>query len=456
MSAPEHLILILFKVLIGFIALNVIVNFILLYTRRLKIYKLLAIYWPIVLLMYLFIGKFQTGQLEIILSYGISAFIICSIGALIGLEVVGRKLPLRNYSILFAVTLPLTLILHSMNLGFTIVAMPFAIATATPVLHAFLHLVFLNKTTRLQKVLGIVFFLEAVHCINFALFRMDPDAQLWGWFVTYVLLDLFAILLPSIALEKASMNEKERLQELVSERTLKLNRSLQTNKSLFKVLIHDISNPLMSIKSYLYLLDKDGTDAKMILEKLSRSQMALEEIIAKMKSVYFLENKSQIPLSSVPLTDCLMDIKFILEETLKQKSITLEIDQPDPKLTVLADQTSLTHSVLGNILSNAIKFNSPNSKIHIHVKRQDGKVIIDIEDEGPGISDEIITEVFRNKEILSTDGTAGEQGSGLGLSIIKSFIDYYDGQLEFISHQKKNESGTYGTTVRIILHEANE
>lgn len=70
MSSSEHIIIILFKVLIGFIALNVLINFSLLYTRRLKIHKLLAIYWPSVLVMYLLIGNFQYGELEIIIRPG--------------------------------------------------------------------------------------------------------------------------------------------------------------------------------------------------------------------------------------------------------------------------------------------------------------------------------------------------------------------------------------------------
>lgn len=368
-----------------------------------------------------------------------------------------RKLPWVKYLLFFIGNLGLTLAFHHLELGFTTVALPLCLSLAAPLIHTFFHLCFLNKTTRLQKILGVVFFFEALHCINFALFRMDPDAQLWGWFVTYVLFDLLAILLPSIALEKASITENERLQGLVTERTLKLDRLLQTNKSLFKVLIHDINNPLMSIKSYFYLFEKNGIDSKQLITKLNKSQIALEEIVSKMKSIYFLENKSQIPLTPVPLDECLKDVHFLFEEKLRQKEIELVIRNSTPSFTyALADKTSLVHSVLGNIVNNAIKFNQAHSKIFIRAEARSGKIIIEVEDEGPGIDEEIVAKVFEDQELTSTEGTLGESGSGLGLSIIKSFVSYYNGSLEFISRHKSNDGVSFGTIVRVILHETSE
>lgn len=448
-SSDDHLIPILFKVLFGFVGLNVLINFVLLYIRRQRINKLLALYWPIVLLGFILQGNFQTGHLNVTLAYTpilISAFL----AAIIGCEAVNRKLPYVFFASCCLVAFALTFWFAHQGYSFTTIAMPLSIASAIPVSIAFyfLNIKDYKKTTKLQKVLGVVFFCQAIHCINFAVFRMDPGAQLWGWLVTYVLCDLLAIIFPSITLELASLTENERLRNLVDERTDELNKSLKTNQSLFKVLLHDISNPMMVMKGYIHMLSGDRGNKEMLIGKTQKAQMTMEDIVNQMKKFYINKGISKEALGPVSLHDCFKEISFIFEEPLMHKSITLVINnQLAPHSCVQADHISLTHSVLSNLVSNGIKFNPINSKVEIIAREDSTYIIIEVCDQGPGMPEKTIQDIMMNKELLSTDGTNGEKGSGLGLSIAKSFVDSYGGKMEF-------QNLDPGTCVRLSLNKA--
>jgi signal transduction histidine kinase len=447
---------ILFKVLMAFIVINMIVNFILLMSKRLRIYKLLAIYWPTLLILFILLATFQTGKLQVILAYSFSV-ISMSIFAMIGFVVLGRKFPVRNYALYYLTIYPITFLLHWAGYGFTTVAMPFAIATATPLLHTayYIHVIDRKKSTRLQKVLGGSYFLMAIHCINFALFRMDPGAQLWGWLVAYALYDTLAVLLPAIALEEANMSENERLQNLVTEKTSELNKTLKENENLLKVVLHDLSGPLMTMRFYLWYL-RPTPENEELIEKAKKSQDAMEKIIQEIKNIYGLKNKKdRSHLRPVAILDCFNEVSFIFSQKLEQKKINLVFkNELLSGTTVLADQTTLTHSVLSNLVSNSLKFSFPNSCIHVHAKEEDQSVILEVKDQGPGISSSVINSILKEQQLESSEGTSGEIGSGLGLSIVKTFVDSYGGRLEFDSRYVDTHPQEHGTSVRIILAKA--
>lgn len=455
-SSVENFMPILFKVLFGFIIINMIVNLALLYVKRLRIYKLLALYWPTVLVSFIAQALFQTGNLPVSFAHSINLINI-TIWAMIGFEIVDRKFPLKRYLYLYLSMYPVTYALAKMNFSFTIVAMPFSIATALPMIHSFyvIHIEARKESTRLQKILGGIMLGSAVHCINFAVFRMEPGAQLWGWLTTYVLSDSLAILLPSIALEKANLTEQSRLQKLVDARTSELNKSLKDNESLLKVVLHDLSSPLMTMRFYLAYV-KASAETEEFVEKAKKSQSAMEKIILEIKNIYGQKNRrSKSHLKPVGLEECFNDVSFIFAQKLEKKNISLIFNnQLSPSTRVLADQTTLTHSVLSNLVSNGLKFSYPNSQIEVTAKESDTGIILEVRDQGPGIPQDVIKNILLDQDNESSEGTSGEFGSGFGLSIVKSFVDSYGGQIEFDSRLQHIHPQEHGTSIRITLDRA--
>ncbi len=441
---------ILFAVLSGFVLLNIVINFALLMINKRRIYKLLCAFWPAVLIVFVIQSIFQTGALPIALAYS-ATFLPMTIFSMIGFEAFNRKFPLRNYIIYYAVSIALTLILFSAGFGFTVFAMPLAIATGTPLIHTFLYMNIIDRdrTTLLQKFLGLLYFLLPIHCINFAVFRMD-EVQIVGWLVSYALYDALAILLPSIALELAHLTESERLNGLIKERTIQLETSLKENEGLLKILLHDVSNPIMSMKFYFHRFKGDGQIDLSLLDKIKLSMDSIEGIILNTKDRYMLRNSHKnLPVRPVLIDECFKEVFLIFSETLLCKNIELKFENHLTTGTlIMADKISFTNSVLSNLVSNALKFSQAGTVIIISAREEAGRVVLDIKDQGPGIDPEIIKKLNQNSSIASTPGLMGEIGSGYGLSIVKSLVENYGGNLEFQSSQELNDPGT---NVRISL-----
>jgi signal transduction histidine kinase len=451
----DNFIPILFKVLFGFVILNIIINFILLVIKKKRMYQLLSIFWPSVLGTFVLQSFFQTDQFNIIMAYS-ATVIPMTLVAMIGFEAVGRDFPLKRYILLFASAYPVFYLFHHLGLGFTASALPFAITTAAPLLHASVVLLFLKRkgSTKLQKLLGGIFIIWAIHCFNFAFFRMDSGTQLWGWLMAYALYDTLAILLPSIALEEANQTEQVRLQTLVNEKTSELNKSLKENETLIKILLHDISNPLTVMKWYMSVLKPEKVEEQNILEKVKKSLSATENIVKKVKDLYANKKMTQ-KRDPISLEECLQEVSFIFTEPMNKKNISLKFDnQLSDNTKILADRTSFTHSVLSNLISNGLKFSEPNSELEVTAREQDNQIVVEIRDFGPGISKDVLNSLTNEEIPMSSDGTIGEKGTGFGLSIVKSFVSSYGGQIEFESNPALLNPNSHGTNVRITLDKA--
>jgi signal transduction histidine kinase len=112
-----------------------------------------------------------------------------------------------------------------------------------------------------------------------------------------------------------------------------------------------------------------------------------------------------------------------------------------------ADRDQL-YIVIRNLLSNAIKFTPPKGSIYISSKKQKTEVVISVRDSGIGIPDSIRSKLLEAKSHVSTDGTSGEKGSGLGLKICNEIIQTNGGWMSV-----ESELGR-GTTILIGIKAA--
>jgi signal transduction histidine kinase len=90
-------------------------------------------------------------------------------------------------------------------------------------------------------------------------------------------------------------------------------------------------------------------------------------------------------------------------------------------------------TILRNLIHNAIKFSFEGGKIIISLYSLKNQIEIQIRDEGQGMDLQIVDAFNTNKEIVSSLGTSGEKGSGLGLSITREFVGILGGKVKLIS-----------------------
>ena len=120
----------------------------------------------------------------------------------------------------------------------------------------------------------------------------------------------------------------------------------------------------------------------------------------------------------------------------KKVDCQLEID---PNCIVYADK-AMMHTVFRNLIINAIKFSFPGGTIRISSESSAKGCTIRVTDEGIGIQPEIQQKLFNANEVVSTPGTTGESGSGLGLVICKEFLERNHGDIHVESEPGNGSS----------------
>src|SRR5690606_38195258 len=112
---------------------------------------------------------------------------------------------------------------------------------------------------------------------------------------------------------------------------------------------------------------------------------------------------------------------------------------------IVLNRGLFAHSVLGNLITNAIKFSPVGGTINLHYRAEESFHVLEIQDQGTGISDEAIKLLKQRKTIESRTGTSGEKGTGFGLLIALHVIELHKGTIEFLTPESR------GTLVRIRL-----
>lgn len=451
----KEIISVLFATLLSFAVLNSLLSGILLYVNRARVFKLLGLFWPSVLIFY-GIQFLAHDKSQIIVALGFCwIFVMLTLSALIGFEFTGRLPPFKRYISAHLSSLIAMGFLYYSGASFTVYMIPVCISAGYPMVSFFFYtnIVDRKRTTSLQKVLGFTYIIMAINNVNFAVFRFTPEVQIFGWAVSYALYDALAILLPTLSLELASLTESKRLNALIALRTGDLEKSLKENKHLIKVILHDISSPIFAITAFANKLKKLREYDEESVESISLATESITGLLSQTRDIYQKSPSKELKLAPVSIEECIDEITLIFSEPLKMKHMSLSFENGlRPSSMILADKPSLTHNVLSNLVSNAIKFSPPGTSIHITASEAHDNAIISVEDFGIGIHPEIIDRVFSESEIPSTVGFEGQIGSGMGLSILKTVVELSNGEIQFI----KKKSPHTGTIVKITLGLAKE
>jgi len=192
---------------------------------------------------------------------------------------------------------------------------------------------------------------------------------------------------------------------------------------------HDLKTPLTSIISYVDLLAEEemSEDARSYVTILENKTQRLQTIVADLFDLAKATSRTDVNLESLDLTVLTRQVIGEMEDKLKASGRELRSDISIDKAPVLADGKKL-YRVLQNLLDNAMKYSLEGTRIYLKLYKENSKFIISIKNiasyEMTFTADEI-TERFVRGDKSRTD-----EGSGLGLSIAKSFSEACKGELE--------------------------
>lgn len=192
---------------------------------------------------------------------------------------------------------------------------------------------------------------------------------------------------------------------------------------------HDLRSPLTAILGYVELIQRTGEindEQKSYIKKVQTSVNNITELISDLLDLGKIEVGVQIEVEKVPMTPMLTNVAENLQTQIADRKQTFYINIDNDLPAVNGSPVQL-RQVFNNLLDNAIKYTPIGGEVILSAEKENGQLIVQVADNGPGIPADEQTKIFdkfyRAKNVKDTPGT------GLGLAITKSIIDNHNGRI---------------------------
>lgn len=141
--------------------------------------------------------------------------------------------------------------------------------------------------------------------------------------------------------------------------------------------------------------------------------------------------RMQLETETFDVAEMVQSVLRMVDDRVLERRLTLQTEVPEEIGTLNGDERRI-RQVIFNLLSNAIRFTSPGGTITVGARRQDGAITAWVADTGRGIAEDEQERVFA-KFHRSAGATANQPGTGLGLALVKSFVELHGGSVELTS-----------------------
>lgn len=248
------------------------------------------------------------------------------------------------------------------------------------------------------------------------------------------------------ALQQTNL-EIQKQADLLQQQAEELERLNSLKNKLFSVISHDLKAPMYALRNLfenMHAQDMPGGDIKEMVPDIKNDlnyTVALMENLLQWSKTQMQSHTVKAEIISIhEITE---DIVNLLHLQAGEKNIRIE-NRAHEEAFASADRNMIS-LVIRNLISNSVKFTPSGGRISIGTYHQNGFIEVYVKDSGKGISAEEM-EKINAMEFYTTNGTAHEQGTGLGLMLCKEFVARNGGQMRI-----ESEPGQ-GSTFSFTLH----
>ncbi|MDZ4667132.1 MAG: PAS domain-containing sensor histidine kinase [bacterium] len=230
-----------------------------------------------------------------------------------------------------------------------------------------------------------------------------------------------------------NLTERKKAEDAIKNYVKDLEELNTHKESVLAILSHDLRSPLSSIIGTAKYLKNNFE--KMQPEALKKMlELLYNSSIEELNMLDYLVEWARIKYASEVFSPTKIElVKYInqvfdkLKETANVNAINLhhEIEENE---SVFADGKMLL-SILQNIVSNALRHTNPGGKISITAKRNEDKLVIEVKDSGIGMSKEIMERLFTPQMASLSNARAENKGAGIGLLLVKGFLERNSGEI---------------------------
>lgn len=201
--------------------------------------------------------------------------------------------------------------------------------------------------------------------------------------------------------------------------------------SLISTVSHEVRTPLAAIKGYATTLLAedvvwDPITQREFLTVISSESDRLSELVDDLLDLSRIESGSLEMEPTTCLIPELIRSAALSARPLDPERLQVDIDPDLPPLSIDAKRIEV---VLRNLLENAARYGGPRAKVRVRAGRENGSLVVRVEDDGPGIPTELGERVFEPFTRLESGLRRDSSGAGLGLSISRGFVHAHDGQI---------------------------
>ncbi|MEP6747307.1 MAG: ATP-binding protein [Bacteroidota bacterium] len=244
--------------------------------------------------------------------------------------------------------------------------------------------------------------------------------------IAFIFFGLFLIKKENIGYQSSILAKNKEIAEnavLLEQQTLELTELNSVKNKLFSVIAHDLRTPMYSLRNLFRSIQEQDIPPRKIraimpdvINNLNYTTGLMENLLQWAKSQMHSQG---VNIQALDITRIVSDTIVLLQLPAVAKQQVIQSDTSNP-CTVMGDK-DMIELVLRNLLSNAIKFTPPSRIIEVGYRNTVNAIEIFVNDTGRGMDAETIRKIDSNN-YFSTNGTAQEPGTGLGLMLCKEFL----------------------------------
>jgi signal transduction histidine kinase len=216
----------------------------------------------------------------------------------------------------------------------------------------------------------------------------------------------------------------------LEQKNNELERLNQEKDEFMKIVVHGLKTPLSGMMGLATVIQEESpsTSIQDFAKDIWMAGREMIELIQSLLDLKAIESAQSPKLTPIRLAQVLESAKATWSLTARHKAIELSVEGIESDAMVRAN-AAWVNTVIGNFVSNAIKYSPSESRIVIRLEQRNDKACISVTDQGQGITPEDQQKLFQQFVQLKNKPTGNESSNGLGLYIAKNMVEKMDGEI---------------------------
>jgi signal transduction histidine kinase len=266
-----------------------------------------------------------------------------------------------------------------------------------------------------------------------------------------ILIIMFFVVVKARKLKKSAdeevtmtTEELKKQYEIVKEREAELKRQVLLKDKIFSVLGHDLRTPLANIAGLIdsmTQIDLTPDELEFMLKHLrGETNASLKTLENILQWARLQMNDKSVHIKELDEDEIIIEVIKNFESNTLAKEI--KVSYVNKSNSILKADENQFRSIANNLIANAVKYSPIKGEVKVSFNEDNDYFVFSVSDQGKGIDPSVINNLETREELMSTYGTEGEKGTGIGLRIVKDFINLHNGILDFSNDEP---SGTIVT-----------